>query len=295
LDFTREGFLQPWARLRSTEPEERNRLEALPKMDVINEVRGIKPGASVVLSAKDKSGKAHPALVVQRFGQGRTGVLAVGDLWRTGLQDENTQKDLAKFWRQIGRWLTTDVPEKIEVVVQPKASDADQAVELVVRARNKKFQPLENATIKLSVTAPGAEQGTNVVTIPAEASTDESGVYRATYIPRVAGAYTVSAKVIDEQGIDIGEKEGGWTSDPLAEEFKTLAPNRALLEAIAKKTGGEVVELADIEKFVDTLPAKKAPIIETHSLPLWHEPLVFLVALGALVAEWGIRRWKGLA
>jgi len=35
-------------------------------------------------------------------------------------------------------------------------------------------------------------------------------------------------------------------------------------------------------------------VMETWSYPLWHKPVVLLFALGCLVAEWGIRRWKGM-
>jgi hypothetical protein len=34
--------------------------------------------------------------------------------------------------------------------------------------------------------------------------------------------------------------------------------------------------------------------MEPWSKPLWQEPAVYLFALGCFVAEWGIRRWKGL-
>ena len=91
-----------------------------------------------------------------------------------------------------------------------------------------------------------------------------------------------------------GRAVAGWTSDPAAAEFRILKPNRALLETIAKKTGGEMVRLEDLDKFVRNLPEHRAPIAETWSEPLWHKPAVFLLVLACFVAEWGIRRWKGL-
>ena len=48
--LTREGWLQPWARLRNNESEEKSRLEAMPPFQVFNRVREIKPGASVIAS-----------------------------------------------------------------------------------------------------------------------------------------------------------------------------------------------------------------------------------------------------
>jgi hypothetical protein len=49
-----------------------------------------------------------------------------------------------------------------------------------------------------------------------------------------------------------------------------------------------------LEKFVRHLPERHAPITETWMDPLWQKPVVFLFVLGCFVAEWGIRRWKGM-
>jgi hypothetical protein len=93
----------------------------------------------------------------------------------------------------------------------------------------------------------------------------------------------------------VGRAQAGWTADPAAEEFKSLKPNRALLENIARQTGGAVIPVADLAAFVEKLPNRKAPITESVTTPLWHQPLVFLLALACFAAEWGLRRWKGMA
>ena len=71
-------------------------------------------------------------------------------------------------------------------------------------------------------------------------------------------------------------------------------PNAALLEDIARKTGGQVVAANELEKFAAKLPELKAPVMETWSFPAWHTPVVFAFALGCLLAEWGLRRWRGM-
>ena len=171
----------------------------------------------------------------------------------------------------------------------------ESAASLTVRARDKTFNPLENASVLITITGPAVDGKTNRVTIPAEASDREAGVYRVTYIPREPGAYHASAVVTDSAGVKVAEVETGWASEPLAREFASLKPNRPLLEEIARKTGGELVTPNRLQPFVESLQQKKAPIIETYSYPLWHKPFVFLVALGCFVTEWGMRRWKGLA
>ncbi len=292
LSLTREGWLQPWARLRDNEASERTRLTEMPALQVLNQVRDIKPGASVIAEALDNRGTKHPALVAQRFGHGRVGALLVGDLWRWGLRDEAMRRDQDKAWRQMIRWLIADVPSRIEFTAEPVRDDANQALALRVRARDKEFKPLDNATVKFSVTPVGPN---DAIRLNAEPALSEPGLYVAQFIPRAPGGYLAEAVVTDANGIETGRAQIGWAADPAAEEFRSLKPNRALLENIARQTGGEIVSANDLAAFAEKLPSRNAPITETVTTPLWHKPFVFALALACFISEWGLRRWKGMA
>jgi hypothetical protein len=147
--------------------------------------------------------------------------------------------------------------------------------------------------------------GTNVIRVAAtnvaginldvESGTSEPGLYHTTFVPRETGGYLAEVTVTDASGVEVGRAEAGWTSDPAADEFRSLQPNRALLEMIARQTGGEVVPAKALDSFAAGLPMKKAPIVEASSFPLWHTPALFVFALLCFVAEWGLRRWKGMA
>ena len=308
LTLTREGWLQPWARLRSNEDQEKARLEAMPAFQVLNRVRDIKPGASVIATVQDEGGHNFPALAVQRFGNGRVGALTIGDVWLWGLHDEASHRDMDKAWRQLVRWLIADVPNRIIVQVEPKADDPNQALRLQVRARDKKFQPLDNASVMLTVRAvtndfariksaadSRSQAGTNAIRLNAEPSSTEAGLYEAIYVPRETGGYLAEATVRDAAGMEVGRAQAGWTADPAAEEFRSLKPNRVLLETIARQTGGEVIAQDRLDSFAASLPKRKAPITESWTLPLWHRSTVFVFALACFIAEWGLRRWKGMA
>lgn len=324
LALTREGWLQPWVRLRSNEIEERTRAEAMPGFHSLNRVEHIKPGAVLLAQVTDRSNHTYPALAAQRFGHGRTAALLVGDFWRWGMKDAAMQRDLGKAWRQMIRWLIADVPAQTALTIEPIPGDPNQSVQIQVRVRDKQFRLVDNATVNLVVTpvasapktlgktAPGSSgpqaalstqapsavastQNTDGIRLTAQATTAEAGVYEATFVPRETGGYLVQAEALDDKGATIGLAEGGWTSDAVADEFRSLAPNRALLETLARNTGGQVIEESALEKFVTNLPDRKAPIQETYTLPFWHQATVFLFALLCFAAEWGLRRWKGLA
>ena len=196
------------------------------------------------------------------------------------------------------RWLVTDVPNRVALTVEPQPSDPNGAVSLHVRARDPKFQPLDNASINLQVQpaladAPAGPQ-TNSIRLEAEPSGSEPGLYQATYVPRFTGGYKASVSVTNSDGVEVGAAEAGWSTDMAAQEFRSLTPNVALLEAIAHKTGGEVVPAGKLDDFAHDLPHRKAPVMEAWTFPLWHTPAMFGFALACFLAEWGLRRWKGL-
>ena len=298
FQLSREGWLQPWVRLRDNEADENTRLAGMPSFQVVNSVHNVKPGASVVATVTDDAGQSQPALVVQRFGRGRTAALLVGDIWRWGMKDAAAHADMDKSWRQLVRSLVADVPNRVELVTEPVPEDPNGAVKLQIRVRDQKFLPQDNVSVALTIrtlmttNTPG---GTNLLHLTAEPVGSEAGVYEATYVPRTAAGYHAQAFVTNSAGAEVGRAEAGWSTDLAAEEFRSLIPNLSLLEELARKSGGEMVSDRDLGKFVDGLPARAAPVMESWSRPLWDSPVLFAFALAMLLAEWGLRRGKGWA
>lgn len=291
LALTREGWLQPWVRTRETEEQERRRLAAVPAFKSISRVGTIKPGATILAELQGEDG-TYPGLVAQRFGKGRSAALLIGDYWRWNLHREKPEEDdFDRAWRQTVRWLVSDVPGRVEVDVKRKSDSAAPAIELAIRVRDPEFLPLDNAQVKIQITDPTGKQ----LELSGEPADREAGLYTTTYVSRQTGAYRAVVTATAPDGSEIASREAGWTAQPAAEEFAQLAPNRALLASIAAKTGGEVVEADELASFVNGLSRRKTPITEPWIYPLWQHPLYFLVALGCLAGEWGLRRWHGLA
>lgn len=290
LQLSRDGWLQPWVRLRDQEEAEQQRLADMPEFRTVNRVRGIKPGASILATVQDQLGNQYPGLVAHRYGRGRAAALTIGDLWRWGLRQEPEDRDLEKSWRQTLRWLVADVPERVELQVESQPDAPSQPVRLQVQARDEKFAPLDNATATVTVRTPTGEK----LKLDAEPSLKEAGLYEATYVPHEPGAYLATVKVRGADGKSLGAAAAGWTSDPAAEEFRSLSPHRARLEELAARTGGEVIAADGLEAFARGLPNKKMPVTERTFYPLWHQAFVFLLAIFCLAGEWGLRRWRGL-
>jgi uncharacterized membrane protein len=292
LKLTREGWLQPWIRVRANEQDEAARLVSMPGFRSLNRVESIKPGASVLAEVETAQGTLRPALAVQPFGRGRAAALLIGDLWRWDLRREDAAtSDLEKAWRQTVRWLVADVPQSVEVETRVKTGAGLPARELIIRARDKKFLPLDNAAVTIQVKTPDGKE----LQLTADSSEAAAGEYRALFVPRVAGAYRATVSVTAPDGSDVGSRETGWAAEPETEEFRELAGNRQLLDRLAKESGGELLTLSGLDRFVASLPNRKIPQVETWSYPIWHQWSVLTLAIACLVGEWGLRRWKGLA
>lgn len=287
--LTREGALEPWLRLRANSTEESSRIEQMPSFQTWNAVAEIKPGASVLATLDTAQGE-EPGVVSQRFGKGRSLALLVGDFWRWSMRraDEDVD-DLAQNWRQIARWLTNDVPRRVEVdVVTPPNPLAPHRI--VLTLRDAAYEPLDNATLTLLVTEPDGQKVTGT------ASPDPAivGQYVMDYWSRMDGGYRCEIEATGPDGEAIDVALAGWTAQPSAAEFSRISPDRAVLQKIADASGGELVEIDNLDSFVASLPTRKVPITESRIEPLWHRPWFVLFAIGCLCIEWGIRRWKGL-
>src|SRR5207247_7761717 len=150
----------------------------------------------------------------------------------------------------------TDVPNPVELTI-PESTDPNGAVDLQVRVRDPKFQPLDNAGVTVQIQPVMTEldggPATNTIQLQAEASVNEPGLYQASYVPRLTGGYRATACVTNSAGAEVGRAEAGWTTDLAAEEFRSLTPNVALLESIARKTGGEVIPANQLDNFARNL------------------------------------------
>jgi len=293
FDLSREGWLEPWARLRENRSAEESRLNTLPPTRSLNLVQALKPGASLVATAFDGTTR-WPALATQRYGDGRAAAFLVGDAWRWGFKDPALRPDADKAWRQIIRWLVADVPRRVTLTFEsdPDATTAGVA-RLQARVLDPAFRPLNDAKVVLTLTAPTGDP----VTITPRLSDTQPGVYEASFIPqdRSHGWFRAEATALDGEGQIIETVEEGWTPNLAAEEFRRLEPNRDLLARLAAQSGGEVYAAADLDKLARKLPTSDVPVTRTLTRSLWHTPLVFILALGCFGAEWILRRARGLA
>jgi hypothetical protein len=290
LALTREGWLQPWVRLRSNETDEENRLAAMPRFRTANLADSIKPGATVLAHIASDDDQQHPALVAQRFGKGRSAALLLGDFWRWQLRrPDPADSDLEKAWRQTIRWLVAEVPGRLDVEVR-EDSEILGALKIHVRVRDEEYEPLDNAEVEVTVVTTDKKS----IELNASPNDNQAGSYMVEFSPRLPGAYRAEVVARAPDGSEIERRPTGWAHEPATREFEALLPNRNLMQKLADETGGEVLKLDQLDRFVASLPNRKIPVTEPWIFPLWHQWGVLVLAVCCLAGEWGLRRWKGL-
>jgi len=296
LELTREGWLEPWVRLRSTEDAERARRADLPALRTLNRVAGIKPGAVVLLAAQNvagAAGDARPALAAQRFGKGRAAALLAGDLWRWDLaRDDPARSDLGTTWRQLVRWLVADVPRPVELDLAHDAQTGELRLRIAVR--DDSFAAARDARLEVEIVPPeGAHEGEPFALDPLPSAT-EAGTWEAAFRPRRPGPYRARVRAARADGSELGSDEAGWAFEPAAGEFRRLAPDLELLRDLARRTGGALVDARDLDELVADLARSEVPITDRELDPLWHRWWMLVLALACLCTEWGVRRVQGL-
>lgn len=298
LNLTREGWLEPWLRLRAGDVDEEQRLSQMPGFFAMNRAFSIKPGAALLATVTDESQKAWPALVTQRFGAGRVTGLLLADLWRWGMRDEAGRVDLEKLWRQLFRWSVVDVPDALELQVTDVEGQGGKVKRVTMRVRDEAFQAVDDALVRMEVTREGGEK----VVLHGDPSLREAGLFEAEFVNEEAGSYRVEA-VVEKMGRTeevgaakrMGKKVTGWVHDPVPGITADLRPATDWMQRLAEGTGGEVLELAEMARLPELLGKLNVPVMDKRVEPLWHGGWVFLLVLGLLVGEWALRRKAGLA
>jgi len=121
----------------------------MPAFQVLNTIRGIKPGASVIATVRDSTGAIHPGVIVERYARSqRRHAIAMSG---AGFSRSRSPSRYGQSWRQMIRWLVSDVPNRVELVAEPQPGDPNQAVQLPFAFATKNFSPLDNAKVTVNV------------------------------------------------------------------------------------------------------------------------------------------------
>ncbi len=308
------GANHPVTRIDGTAEQSAARWDSLPAVSTTNLITEIKPGATELLrgtvvrspggpgaetgsAGREGSGGAADAsdrvvMAFQRYGKGRSVVLAVQDTWLWQMDHTVPLEDQSheNFWRRLLRWLVAETPDRVEAVSASASVEAGEAVTLEADVRDAGFVEVNGAAVGARITLPTGETRD----LPMEWSVSEDGRYTAEFTPVMEGIFEVSVDA-GRDTVTFGTAETSVRVAPGTDEFRDPRQRRSLLERIAEETGGRYYTRETATNLPEDLQFTGGGVTVTEERDLWDMPVVFLLLAGLVGTEWAYRRKRGLA
>ena len=290
--LTRAGRSHAALQLAESEEESGERWAELPLLTTRNRVHQLKPGATALLTGSGPGvPNGQPVLAHQRYGRGQALAFAVQDSWTWQMHADIPLDDMTHetFWRQILRWLVSDVPTPVALTTAERVAPGEP-VGLVARVADDAYLAVNNGRVVAQVTAPSGRE----TQVPMGWTTGRDGEYRASFTPVESGTYEIRAEAShdgrllgsDATHLDVGESTA---------EFFGAQMRAPLLRRIAEETGGRFYTTATANRLPSDIRYTGTGVTAVEEKELWDMPIVFLLLIGLLAGEWGYRRTRNLA
>ncbi len=293
VELTPVGRLHPATQIAPTLDSSAARWARVPPLSSVNRVTGVKPGASTLLVGRN-GGRSDASVVLayQRYGRGRALAFPVQDSWLWQMHadvplDDQTHET---FWRQLLRWLVSYVPDPVTATTSADRVAPGAPVVLSAAVADSAYAGVNGAAVIARVVPPSGVEAD----VSLEWNVAEDGAYRGRFVPAEEGLHRVT--VMAHRG---GTLLGSHTTffeagDPNTEYFGATM-RRPALERVAEETGGRFYRAQDVAALPEDVRFTEsgATVFERHDL--WNMPIVLLLLMGLVTAEWSLRRARGLA
>jgi uncharacterized membrane protein len=285
------GLLHPIMRLSPLEEQNRKRWDEVPALVGFNPTSGAKPGATVLAqgSVPDSRGRSPVILAVQRFGQGKSAALATAATWRWKMGMEHTDTIHSIFWKQMLRWLASDVPDPVDGAVEKHSYSLDESAVFQTEVRDSSFMPLNNARVVAMVKAPSGQMHASQL----DWNVEKNGIYSTTFKPQEEGIYEVTAEAF-QGNKSLGVMKTNFRVAPSNEEFHNAALNAGLLKRLSDETGGRYYSPGDVRTLPEDISYIDKGSSRIEEKDLWDMPFLFMLLTGLVSTEWILRKRKGL-
>ena len=276
-----------------SEKESAARWATMPPLSAVNRVGRVKPGATVLLNGATTAGTdRQPVLAYQRFGRGKSVAFPVQDSWMWQMHADIPVEDMTHetFWRQMLRWLVNGVPGRVSVVASAEHVAPGETAALRAEVADAMFRMANDAETGMVVTSPSGARTELVMDRVAA----RDGEYASRFVPDEPGVHEIRATARRGAETIAGDPVFVRVAEPLDEYFDA-AMRPAVLERIARETGGRYYTPATVGTLAGDMMYTQSGTTVVERRDLWDMPVVFLLLVGLMTAEWGYRRKRGLA
>lgn len=292
--LTPEGLRHPVTALATGARSSESAWNALPAIPGVNLTRA-KPGATVLLEHPfvTVDGRNAPVLALWEYQKGRVMTLATDGSWYWAFPSHAggaPSRDYERFWGNALRWLVRD-PDltTLQVTADPASVEPGQPVGVAISARMGDYQPAEGAQVSVELirAEDGARAGVQEVTTAADGSA------RVEFPALPPGAYRIVGKA-SKAGKSLGEAQDVVAVRAVGPELADSRVDSALLEGIARRTGGKAFKLPQVS--LSEVPIKEPPLVEVgraNDEPLWDRWYWLVLLVMVAGGEWLLRRRLG--
>ena len=292
VEPTAAAWVHPALQIAEDGEASAERWQTLPPLDMVNPIRELKPGATLLLQGPAGLDEApYVALAWQRYGRGKAVAFPVNNSWLWQMHHEIELEDQTheRLWRQMLRWLVEGVPRHLRLDLSADTVHAGGNIRLRAEALNPDFTPLQDTTPRAVVTAPdGIEQ-----VLPMAPHPTLPGIFEASLALADSGEYRARIE-IDEEDETIRGAQTRFGANRDGDEYFRSELNEALLRRVADATAGRYFAAGDHDALVDLLADNLRGARTLERRELWDMPILFLLLVTLLCAEWAYRRWRGL-
>src|SRR5215813_13025988 len=292
---TRAGASSPVTQIADTEEHSADRWNEMPEVSTVNPIRAVKPGATVLLTATDKQKQDQVVLAYQRYGRGKAVAMPIQDSWAWKMDAKIPVEDLthATYWRRLVRWLVDGVPDLVNVTTTQDRVEPGEAVKIVAEVSDKAYAEVNDSHVVATVTSPSGKKSE----FPMEWTVTRDGEYRASFVPDEPGLYDIKVDASRASGDQksLGTSEVHVRASAGDAEYFDAAMRGSLLRRIAEDTGGRFFTASNANLLPEAVTYTGRGVTVVEERDLWDMPILLLLLLGLLSAEWGFRRVRGLA
>ena len=284
--------------------------------------------AAAQLEAERLRRERQAIIIAHNVGRGKVLALNTDESWRLRYRIGDVRHH--RFWGQIIRWglgeRLRSGTAQLRIGTERMTYTPHEPIRLVARVLNPDFTPVTDASLRAAVRRAERKvvsgkwkvvsgDGRTVFDQSAKSTVADGESPSATvdfaYVPDSQGLYEAFLPPFEEPGAYIvslldserysGEEAGREVSTmffvassrrPI--EMASVSASHETVEALARWTGGRVVrphEAADLEKdFGEGSRTVKEPV----EIALWCRPWLFLLLVALVVAEWVLRKMRGL-
>ena len=267
---------------------------AAPPLQGCSLVKGVKPGAEVLAVNPNVRLEGKPAVVaaVQRVGAGTVMVLTADTTWRWSRFPRVAGRAdtlFSRFWSQALRRLAGRSKDEDRPLIALSTDGSEHSVgkPVVIRAvrRPRPDVDLDTAEIAAEVRTPSGRP----VVLPLRSTSAEPDVFLGTFAASAGGLHAVSA-VVTKEGRPIADARAEFLVQGPDLETADPGTKPEKLRLISAATGGVALEVGQAASLAPRIERRERRTVRTQRREVWDSPGLFVFFLGAVGAEWFLRR-----